>query len=493
MGTFPSEYDYVVVGAGPCGLAFAQCAQSVGKRVVVVDAEDTIGGCHRVRRVTVDGKRLFTEHGPRVYSDTYATFQQLLTHMGVSFHEIFAPYDFSIATIGSSTVFQSLTYTELVKLVIAFLKLTFDSSYGTQQTVAAFGVAHGFSNRAMDMIDRVCRLTDGAGADRYTLNQFLQLANQQYMYTLYQPRAANDKLLFKVWGEYLSQNTCGKPRVDFVMRRTVNAVVTDKHGVVRGVDTALGMVAGKNVVLAVPPIAAARILGASASSTVRNAFMADDAVSAFARTTDYELYIPITYHYFTEQRLPRVHGFPRSDWGVAFVVMSDYFAKETEDSATVISIGVTMPERIARRIGKTVHQCSKGEMLQEVFEQMREAFPKLERPDVVLLSPGVTFDGKKWVSKDTAFIQTSAQPFPQVSTIPCLFAIGTHNLKSMYAFTSLESAVSNAVSLSHTLFPKTKQKFPIRSRVTVKNVLARLVVIIAITLSVLVRRKYFSG
>lgn len=42
-----NHYDYVVVGGGPSGLAFAQCAQSVGKRVVIIDAESAIGGCHR--------------------------------------------------------------------------------------------------------------------------------------------------------------------------------------------------------------------------------------------------------------------------------------------------------------------------------------------------------------------------------------------------------------------------------------------------------------
>lgn len=120
--------------------------------------------------------------------------------MGVSFEQMFTTYNFSIATIGSTTVFKELTYVELGKLAVAFLKFSFDAMYGQHETVAEFARSHGFSKQALDILDRVCRLTDGGGADRYTLNQFLQLVNQQYMYTLYQPRAANDKLLFRVWG-----------------------------------------------------------------------------------------------------------------------------------------------------------------------------------------------------------------------------------------------------------------------------------------------------
>ena len=61
-------YDYLIVGAGPCGLALAWYLSKLNKKILIVEKENTIGGCHRVRRVN----GLFTEHGPRIYLDNYS-------------------------------------------------------------------------------------------------------------------------------------------------------------------------------------------------------------------------------------------------------------------------------------------------------------------------------------------------------------------------------------------------------------------------------------
>jgi len=37
---------------------------------------------------------------------------------------------------------------------------------------------NNFSLKAFDYFDRLCRLTDGAASERYTLYEFLQLINQ---------------------------------------------------------------------------------------------------------------------------------------------------------------------------------------------------------------------------------------------------------------------------------------------------------------------------
>jgi flavin-dependent dehydrogenase len=61
-------YDLVIVGAGPAGLALAHTSSSLYRRILIIDKELEIGGCHRVKR-DVDG--LFTEHGPRIYLSIY--------------------------------------------------------------------------------------------------------------------------------------------------------------------------------------------------------------------------------------------------------------------------------------------------------------------------------------------------------------------------------------------------------------------------------------
>ena len=118
--SYDKYYDMVIIGAGPSGLALAQHCAQINKSVIIIDHEDTIGGCHRVRRVLTNNEMLFTEHGPRVYSDNYVIFQQLLKEMGVDFYELFTKYRFNITEIGNTSIFSVLSYSELFQLFIAF-------------------------------------------------------------------------------------------------------------------------------------------------------------------------------------------------------------------------------------------------------------------------------------------------------------------------------------------------------------------------------------
>ena len=81
--------DYTIIGAGPCGLTVAWILSNYGKKCVIIDREDSIGGCHRVRR-TKEG--YFTEHGPRIYINNFVCFIALLKDMGIDFYDIFVPY-----------------------------------------------------------------------------------------------------------------------------------------------------------------------------------------------------------------------------------------------------------------------------------------------------------------------------------------------------------------------------------------------------------------
>ena len=72
-------------------------------------------------------------------------------------------------------------------------------------------LANSFTPRTSEWLQRLCRLTDGAEANRYSLNQFLQLMNQQALYSLYQPRLPNDLGFIRNWAQYLQTQN-----VDFV-------------------------------------------------------------------------------------------------------------------------------------------------------------------------------------------------------------------------------------------------------------------------------------
>jgi len=242
------DFDLVIVGAGPAGLALAQCCRDSYKKILIIDRELSIGGCHRVRRVNYNNQLLFSEHGPRIYSETYTTFKELLKEMNIDFYSLFKKYKFNISEIGNETIFSVLSYTELGFFIKEFLFLIFDDSHGENVNLHSYLSKNNFTEKSIDMIDRVCRLTDGGDSKKFTLNEFLQLFNQQFFYSLYQPKLPNDIGLFKIWKDYLTNSD-----VEILLNTNI-----EKVNIVDNLIESINIrdnkkIYAKNFVFAIPP------------------------------------------------------------------------------------------------------------------------------------------------------------------------------------------------------------------------------------------------
>lgn len=427
------KYDYVIVGGGPCGLTLALYLSEMGRKCALIDDNQSLGGCHRVSR----DNSLFTEHGPRIYSSAYYNVKTILEKIGTSWDDSFTPYHFNIGDIQGYT-FNRFSIREKVILVFEFLKLLCGSRASKRESMSNFTSRHSFSKLSVDYIDRICRLTDGAGPDRYTLYQFLQLANQNFGQTLYQPKHPNDHHIFKLWKEQLISNG-----VDLYTGR----VTTIKGGIVT-VDTPLTL-SGDRVLVCVPPRPFLQICKASGTTNAWSNSLGFN-LESWVKDSSYNDYIPITFHWKHKSSLPKRWGFPKGDWGVAFVILSDYMKPEN-DYDLVISTCVTFQDTPSYYNGKTANQCDENELITETFRQLKLSFPDLPPYDRVALYNKVSKQDGVWIDEDTAFIQT-----PRNQTIPIIdvdqsYYIGTHNGKSIYSFTSMESAVTNALFAIHTL------------------------------------------
>ncbi len=116
----------------------------------------------------------------------------------------------------------------------------------------------------------------------------------------------------------------------------------------------------------------------------------------------------------------------------------------------------------------------------------------MEEPTFVVVSPNVYWNEreKHWDDKDTAFIRTpNARFIPfQSDTLVNLYNVGCHNGKQLYDFTSMETAVTNSASLLHEWFPESVREYPIRSGMTVKQVMTVLLLVIISYILVSIRR-----
>lgn len=466
------SYDYIIVGGGPTGLSLALYLSQIGTRCLLLDKNPSLGGCHRVTRQ--EGE-YFTEHGPRIYSSAYINVKEILKIIGTTWDEMFVPYRFNIADIQGQT-FNSLDLREKALLAIEFLGFCIGINK-RRTSIGEFMEKNNFCEASKDYVDRICRLTDGAGSDRYTVHQFLQLFNQNAFNKLFQPRTPNDKGLFRLWEQKLDNNGVEILKECDVMGISDNTV-----------HTSAGDFFGNRILLTVPPKPFVKLIK---NSTLNGRGLYDIwsneigmPADEWAEEVSYIIDIPISFHWKKEVALSKVWGFPRDDWGIAFIVLTDYM-KPDPDSSLVISTCITRVHAKSTFTGKSAMESSEKEMIDETFRQLKISFPMLPEFNKAIVHK------KTLTEEDTAYVETSKQYFMPMSTPNSgdIYYIGTHNGKSHYAFTSMESAVVNAMYALNVLEPDSKLRIK-QDYKTVQNVIYLFFfLIVAVVLYILISRK----
>lgn len=482
------NYENIIVGAGPTGLALAQCLRHSSKSTLILDSIQEIGGCHRV--VRVDG--LLTEHGPRVYMSNYKNFGVLLEEMGVGFDDLFTPYHFSPTIEMARQAFRTMGVRELWHTTTAFVFFMADANYGRQTTLAEFATNHDFSKETLTMLDRAARMADGVGADKASLNQLFQWVNHSFFYRIYQPKTPNDKGLFCVWRRFLTRD--GRVEIatpydvvglshDAPTNRITGVLAVDKKK-----NTMVEFKCGR-VILAVPPHAIARILGGSGRQA-RDAFAPFPRLLHYAAATSYLPYVSMTFHWKEKLDMPSIHGFPVGEWGIIYIFLSDYMT-DARCYKTLLSCCVSRTDAVSTSTGRTADQSTRRQVLAETLRQLRTAMPKLPDPDAALVSPQNYRHGQKWTQHDTSYVSTQAEPGPLPShgSIKNLYNAGTHNQQSTFPNTTLESAVANAIALARQLDPTSTNHYPTQRLWTLRSAVVVMLVVVVVFIAVMTRKK----
>jgi len=433
--------DYVIVGSGPTGLTMAYLLAKVGKKCVILEESDRIGGCHSVKRQ--NGK--FSEHGPRIYSESFTTFTSLLKHMGTSFHKLFTPYKFGSSDV-SSSVFKNLTSYEIFRITKAYI--TTSLGFNTKN-VSMAEYTDDFTDQAKLFIDRLCRVSDGTNIKNYSVYKFVQLINQQSLNKIYQPKMPNDEGLFKIWIEELE-----KLGVEI---KTNTKVISLEKGVAK---TNNGSVNGENIILAIPP---------KAITKIQNNYTPIN--QQWLKNNTYIDYITINLEWKKIIDLKSVWGVgSNTEWSIAHIILSDYF--ENYKGETLISVGVTNVDS-PNNDGITARNADDETLKKEVIKQLKLIYPNMPTPDSIIIGSRI--------GQETAYIEgTSAkEEYLPFYTEKNIYNVGTHNGKSDYAFTTIETAVVNAYSLAHELEPQTK-KYKITQAWTLNWVFLILLIIVLV-------------
>jgi len=407
------KYDHIIVGGGPGGMTLATLLPGYN---LLLERESTLGGCHRVRRVN----GYFTEHGPRIYMTSYVNTINYLKTIGINFYDYFAPYNFQFLNIGKDQIVKTLSYGEIFSFFKEYVVLFFNSNHGKDQTMKEWMEDERFSKESVDYIDRICLLTDGADITRYTLWEFLNLLNQNIFYTALQPKTPNDYGFIKDWSEQIK---CDVLLETEALEITKDTVITNNSTFYYD-----------KLILAMPPLHVKQLVDKSEYKPF------DEKWLEFAVLTEYKTYVPVTLHFKDKLEIDNIWGLAKeSKWGLIFVNLSDYM------NINVLSVAITKLDQLGHN-NKTANQSSFEEIKQEVYYQLNLLLRFKKYPEEIIVSPGVYKEGDEWATKDNAFVFTKVG-YNTWKGKDNVYAISPHAGKSDYAFSSLESAVVNAIWL----------------------------------------------
>lgn len=471
------SYDYIIIGAGPSGLTLAYGLANKGKQCLVVDRQSSIGGCHRVLRVN----GYFTEHSPRVYLSSYVNMMRWFKHMHI--HDLFTPYHYGTTSIANKLL-DKLSWYECGCMAWAFTRCMIQSEYGKDKSVRDFANESNFSEESKDYLDRLCRFTDGAGSDRYRLNQLLEIMNQNAMYTILQPKLPNDIAMFP-----RIQHALERKGVTFLLDADVEEILMNNAQTrVTGISVHHNLQSrtlfADNVILAVPPKDLSIILNASPCPT------AFGSLTEWSTQSSYDTDLAAIFHWNQELDIPNIWGFPFSEWGLIFIPLSNYMSFDN-NSKTVISTCITYLDRRSSETGQTANQMSdSGELLAEIFRQLKLVYPDLPQPTFSCLSPTVYRDEGKWVNQDSAYIHSKNSNYiSSKGSIPNLFQVGVQNGHSPLYATTFEAAVANAIVF---LEEQNMPLFPLQKPTTIRTVLFWILIAIVLLILIYVLYWYYN-
>jgi hypothetical protein len=279
-----------------------------------------------------------------------------------------------------------------------------------------------------------------------------------------------DEGLFLIWRNYLKN-------VDFKLNTTITDI--DNINSIIKINSANNNNSfyTKKLILAIPPINLNTIVEKS-SNNIKELF--NNNLELYSKETAYIDNISITFHWNFKLNLnKKIYGFlSNTNWGVGAVVLSDYMNFKEKNSKTVISCVITITDVKSKNINKTANECNnKKDLIDETFRQLNEIYNNLPVPTLSFLN-NYYIDGQ-WKSTEKAFIKATNYGFLNNKISDNIYTLGTHNGNVKYHFTSIETAVANAIVLINQLYNK---NYHVKRPYTVKDVIIILLLFIVLLL-----------
>lgn len=424
------KYDYIIIGLGPSSLTLAYHFSKLKKHCLILERDKDIGGCHSVRRVD----NYFSEHGPRMYSNRFINFINILNDMNINFYDHFVDYKKDINEY-ILFFYNNTSITEKLQLLISYILFLIYPNYYKKISVKKY--FKKFNIKIISYINRLCIISDGMDSSKYSMSKLFNSFNQNYLYKFYQPNKPNDVGFIKLWVDRLDKNYITIINNSEVIElNTINNIISS----IKTINHKLYY--ADKYILCIPPKPMYKLLY---NSKIPDVFKFNFKDWVF--NNSYNDYISITFHFNHKIDINNTFDYIETKNELIYVILSDYF---NDVNNTIISTSLSV-------LDDYIHSLNYNELINETYTQLIIQIPELKNVKYykAIINPNVKKINNKWISLDTAFISTINNEYiKQESTLYVnLYNVGTQNNYNEYDFTTIETSIINSLYFIHKNYP----------------------------------------
>lgn len=317
-------YDYIIIGLNPSALTLAYYLSNIGKIVLLVN----------------DNKNLYISDA-NIYSDSFINFKNLLNKEFVcNFNDLFIPMKFNSEKLFKFE--ENIFFREFVQLLFNdnVSDLTLDKFINQYYSKCSLNLVNN--------IDSICKIMLGKSYIDTLVEEFVYLLNKEITYKFYQPKEPLHDKLYNIWLQNIyDTKNCN------IMLDSIIGKITSENNIAKTIEINNKKINVNNIIYCID--------------------------SKINKT------ISMKFHWNYKLDLQNIWNLPNTDWEIFYIVQSDYTYFNDNSLQTVISIKINNIYAKSTYIHKNAIECTKEELINETFRQLKEVFINLPNPTEVFM------------------------------------------------------------------------------------------------------------
>ena len=447
------DYDIVIIGAGPAGIAIALMLEKTGKKILVVEREKKMGGCWRVE--WQDGQ-YFTEHSPKISTDKNVKFRALCSHLKVknTYANTYSQAN-SLNTTYKATL-ASLTYTDILKLFSGMIISRFIEN---KQTVDEF------SEHLSDQGKKALYVLSVALASTPDRVMMQDIYNEGFklppnIIQLKEP---------ELWINAAHKHFMNSKNITLKLGLEVNNISKNE----RGTFIINNTFEADKIILALPPNGLRQLIS-GCTDDIKSNWMPYDKFKQWSIQSEYHS-IGFQLHFIEDIEYKSEWCWScNGEWNIIILPMSKYLIEYSrdEDIKTVWSCTLIDQTNFSSRLKKTISECSLQEIEDEVLWQLKlSAVPKK-----ITFYDGLKHINGKYQSKDSGFIRNKHGVMPHTGKISNIHIVSTVNQSGVI---TIESALESSCKFVKEHYPGCEKILCDSSTNVYKQILLITIIVVA--------------